>query len=90
MAASAAIDIGSGVLAELRRADDGELLGLAYSHITPVTRSRCSGWIPVRPASPEGWDVLSVEPLTLSPSLRCKICGHHGRITAGRWVAESS
>jgi hypothetical protein len=31
------------------------------------------------------WDVLSGEPLTLSPSLLCH-CGDHGYIRDGRWV----
>lgn len=32
------------------------------------------------------WQVLSWEPLTLSPSLLCKGCGHHGFIREGKWV----
>ena len=32
------------------------------------------------------WTVESWEPLTLSPSLLCKLCGDHGFIRAGRWV----
>ena len=31
------------------------------------------------------WTVVSWEPLTLSPSLRCG-CGDHGFIRDGRWV----
>lgn len=31
------------------------------------------------------WDVLSWEPLTLSPSILCE-CGDHGFIREGRWV----
>ena len=31
------------------------------------------------------WDVLSWDPLTLSPSLLCS-CGDHGWIRGGRWV----
>lgn len=30
--------------------------------------------------------LVSREPLTLSPSLKCRACGNHGHITAGRWV----
>lgn len=33
-----------------------------------------------------GWDVLQREPLTLSPSLLCRVCGDHGFIRDGRWV----
>jgi hypothetical protein len=32
------------------------------------------------------WTVESWDPLTLSPSLLCKLCGDHGFIREGRWV----
>jgi hypothetical protein len=32
------------------------------------------------------WQVEQWEPLTLSPSLACQMCGHHGWIRDGRWV----
>jgi len=32
------------------------------------------------------WQVLSWEPLTLSPSLLCQLCGDHGFVRDGRWV----
>lgn len=32
------------------------------------------------------WDVVSEDPLTLSPSLACGTCGHHGWIRDGQWV----
>lgn len=31
------------------------------------------------------WDVVSEEPLTLSPSLLCRRCGSHGFIRNGVW-----
>jgi hypothetical protein len=31
------------------------------------------------------WEVLNEEPLTLSPSLACRTCGHHGFIRNGTW-----
>jgi len=31
------------------------------------------------------WKVESYDPLTLSPSLACGMCGHHGFIRNGRW-----
>jgi hypothetical protein len=33
------------------------------------------------------WQVVNLEPLTLSPSLLCQLCGDHGFIRDGRWVA---
>jgi hypothetical protein len=32
------------------------------------------------------WQVESMDPLTLSPSLLCGRCGDHGFIRGGRWV----
>lgn len=31
------------------------------------------------------WKVESEDPLTLSPSILCKICGDHGFIKEGKW-----
>lgn len=42
----------------------------------------------VREAFPANavWTVERQEPLTLSPSLLCRMCGHHGWIREGLWV----
>ena len=32
------------------------------------------------------WDLLSTDPITLSPSLACRACGDPGFITTGKWV----
>lgn len=32
-----------------------------------------------------GWDLVKLDPLTLNPSLLCRICGDHGYIENGRW-----
>lgn len=32
------------------------------------------------------WEVVSWEPLTLTPSIACRTCGDHGHITGGKWV----
>lgn len=34
-----------------------------------------------------GWTLISVEPLTISPSIRCGNCGEHGFIRDGQWVS---
>lgn len=39
----------------------------------------------IEPGKPM-WDVVSWEPLTLSPSLLCRLCGDHGWVREGRWV----
>lgn len=33
------------------------------------------------------WTVEQWDPLTLSPSILCRRCGHHGYIREGRWIA---
>lgn len=32
------------------------------------------------------WQVQNYDPLTLSPSLLCNVCGEHGFIQNGKWV----
>lgn len=75
--------LGEGVTATLRR-PFGELVGIAYTHPRPDTGADCYGYAPV--VTPEGWTLVSETPLTLTPSLLCRICGHHGFITDGKWV----
>lgn len=33
------------------------------------------------------WTVESWDPLTLSPSILCRICGNHGWIRDGKWIS---
>lgn len=33
------------------------------------------------------WDLVSMDPLTVEPSILCRRCGHHGWIREGRWVS---
>jgi hypothetical protein len=73
-------DIGHGVSVELRYVE-GELDSVMYWH-EPCGED-C---VPVKPCWKHGWDVLSLEPLTLSPSLLCKVCGKHGFIQEGKWI----
>ncbi len=69
----------------------GERCGLIEEH--PSSKSptgRCSGFIAFRgtlygDSTPPVWDVVSMEPLTLAPSLLCRTCGHHGFIVGGKW-----
>lgn len=62
---------------------------LYYRHDCPVLGDNPSAialdvpenaWIPAEAK----WQVESLEPLTISPSLLCP-CGHHGFISNGRW-----
>jgi len=81
-------DIGHGVSIE-EATYEGHLYGFRYEH--PGLRGEvCKGWIPIQPECPLGWVVEKMEPLTLSPSLVCRLCGHHGFIRDGRWVPAGS
>lgn len=72
---------------------DVDRFGLIYRHPAP-DGSECSGSVvfegeaarKVMPNHPQ-WTVDSWEPLTLSPSLLCTTCGHHGWIKNGAWAA---
>ena len=77
------IDIGHGVSIEFREID-GAGAGVAYRHPTPAGRA-CEGYAPLSPPG-EHWQLVQREPLTISPSLLCRACGHHGFIREGKWV----
>lgn len=69
----------------------GKWISIHEWHKTPDGRW-CVGYVSFNveseywvPRSPH-WDVLSVEPLTLSPSLQCTACPSHGYIRNDRWV----
>lgn len=66
--------------AELRTAN-GEPTGVYYEHMCEGDWR--AGWIYF---GGDGWRVTNGTPLTVSPSLRCKVCGHHGYIQDGRWL----
>lgn len=85
-----AIDIGHGhriVPSEYQ----GEPAGISEWHLKSDGQW-CSGWVSFKGSAwaknfPDtGWDVVQQEPLTLTPSILCRVCGSHGYITQGRWV----
>lgn len=93
------IDLGHGVVITFWTEDrHGNVIGLVEEHPADNTPSgRCEGGVlfdtPEAHAQCEGssipgafWQVKSWEPLTLSPSLLCRACGHHGFIKGGRWI----
>jgi hypothetical protein len=80
------IDAGHGVSFEVRSID-GKVYGVGYQH--PHQKGEpfvCSGYAPLKPGTSDGWDLVQLEPLTISPSLLCHACGHHGFIREGKWV----
>jgi len=79
------VDIGSGVSIKFERSD-GVIVGLFWDHgcrwDAIAFDVPSNGHVP-----PDGkWQLESLEPLTLSPSLLCGQCGKHGYIRDGRWV----
>jgi hypothetical protein len=87
------LDLGGGVEIEWTSWADHEKVGFIETHDRPDGSGRCSGGVlfdlpGVRDAFPGRpvWTVESWEPLTLSPSLLCRICSNHGWIRQGRWV----
>ncbi len=72
---------------------DVEHYGLIDDHAKP-DGTPCPGGCIVfdgdvaRRIDPDGarWTLVSLDPLTVTPSLLCLTCGDHGFITQNRWV----
>lgn len=82
------IDIGHGVTISFTEYK-GAIVGLVEEHDSPS--GRCSGYVRFRVPQNDtterpSWIVESMDPLTLSPSVLCTTCKHHGYIRGGRWV----
>jgi hypothetical protein len=87
---SNSIDIGHGVTIRFT-AHQGETIGIVEEH--PDERdpsTRCAAalfWKAMPNDRPRPiWTLVQRDPLTLTPSISCTACGHHGFITDGRWV----
>ena len=77
---------------------DGNIIGAIEIHPSAKDGSQCQGGIffdvselPDTYLRGDGsrvttWAVESWEPLTISPSVLCGICGNHGFIRDGKWV----
>jgi hypothetical protein len=83
------IDIGHGVTL-IPMVYEGQVVGLIEEH-DDNAGARCSGYVRLRiplndTTTRPSWAVESEEPLTLSPSVLCTTCGHHGFIREGKWV----
>lgn len=90
------VDIGGGHSIHFVGYEGDPHAGMNDRHMRPDNGKPCEGFISFT-GSPwsnlftgdgaiETWDIVSLEPLTLTPSLLCRICGDHGHITNGRWV----
>lgn len=82
------IDLGLG--SEVQRGlhpDTGELLGFHWRHYKPDGSFCHQGFIATHYENPDlGWQLVSLDPLTLAPSLLCRVCGTHGFIRDGKWM----
>lgn len=67
--------------------------GIDDKHLTKDGKE-CRGFLAIRGGawdksfngSIASWDMLNADPLTLSPSVLCRVCGDHGFIREGKWV----
>jgi len=82
------IDLGLNHTAELRFLDE-VLMGLELRHPAPDgALCQGGGWVPLQPPGAR-WTLMSLEPLTLAPSIRCLRCNDHGFIQNGKWVISA-
>lgn len=88
------IDLGDGHYLRFVSYGDDKRTGANVFH-KKKDGTDCSGWIPFEGGEwaaqfPDGlnnaWKVVEWEPLTLQPSLACRVCGDHGHVTKGKWV----
>lgn len=65
--------------------------GIIEYHMDVINERPCGGhcsFAPHKNSNGASWDVVSLDPLTLTPSVWCKPpggCGAHGFITDGKW-----
>lgn len=79
------IDLGRDCSAELRYLpNEDSPAGIMWGHPCDPSNHSQANWIPVGDTG-HRWRLESLDPLTLSPSLLCRICGTHGFIRSGRW-----
>jgi len=86
-----AVDIGHGTWISFMRDRDGNEIGINEWHNCKHDFTAGSVYFDneaARRAWPVGqfWTVEQREPLTISPSVACGTCGHHGFIRNGQWV----
>jgi hypothetical protein len=82
------LDLGGGHRFEFTENQAGEMAGGIHYHPRPDGSGECAGAVTFRGKHnppPPSWLVVSLEPLTLSPSLLCRSCGSHGYIKNGKW-----
>lgn len=76
---------------------DVDPAGVIITHPRPDGAGQCKSAVSFEPSQAHKdrwggparhyWQVESLDPLTISPSVLCRTCGDHGFIRAGRWVS---
>lgn len=87
---AAVYDLGHQHTLEALFGADGRLAG--WLHIHPDHREctdvRCQSFCATRAdGNVPNYQIINAEPLTLTPSLSCPVCGTQGHVTNGRWEA---
>lgn len=83
-------DLGSDMMITFQtRLDDDTPIGFIETHPTPEGIG-CHGQVVFdipEAADLKGpkWQLLSLDPLHIEPSVLCRGCGHHGFVRGGRW-----
>lgn len=81
------MNLGFGHFFEVMLGQDDKLVGWLHSHPDARNPSEaCQSICAVRPVDGAPvHDIIRAEPLSLSPSLKCRTCGAHGRVINGQW-----
>jgi hypothetical protein len=88
------LDLGHDHTLEFVSYKGDEYAGANVAHNKP-DGSRCNGFITIKGSAwdrefndPEvaSWEMSQVDPITLTPSLLCRVCGDHGFVREGKWV----
>lgn len=64
------------------------LVGWLHTHpdARDPSAKPCQSFCAVRAGfGPDVHEVVAAKPLTLSPSLKCRVCGVHGYVRDGKW-----
>lgn len=88
---ASAVDLGHGVRVVFTAWNRHDKAGLLVEHPCGDDDNHISGIMFDLPGVAEAfpdrplWELVTLDPLTVRPSLKCRACGHHGWITDGRW-----
>jgi hypothetical protein len=89
------IDIGDNHSIHFTEYKGDKHAGMNVKHLTPEGKE-CNGFISFTGGAwakefeghptHQSWEAQSFEPLTMTPSILCRVCGDHGFITNDKWV----